>query len=93
MTSLQVMMNTLNGFIGRAINDHLICTINDNGLSIINSCELANVVKAIKAGGDQPPPTDVLDQLVVILTYQFRFCLKIQNNMERLCTESVKDNM
>ncbi len=77
-------------FVDTAITNHILCTIDSKDLKTINKYMLVNLTNAIKQGAERPPPPNILEQLVTILTYNFDMHLKVKTNIERLRTEATK---
>ncbi len=74
--------------IGMAITNNVLCVIDGKDLKTVDKNMLVNLTNIIKQGAEHPLTSNILEQLVAVLTYNFDMHLKVKANVKWLRVEA-----
>ena len=69
---------------GSAITDAVVCTAGSSDFKGVDEYQFDEIIEVILQGADQPHTGDVLNKLMSVLNFRFRFQQKIVANVETL---------
>ena len=80
----------ITAIVGSAITDNVLRSADGTDFKGIDDYSLAELITAAISGADRPKTTDVLDQLLEVLSFAFNFQRKCITNVEELRAKAAK---